>query len=217
MISIENVTKYYRVNGQPRHILKDQSLYLSGGYSYGLLGVNGAGKSTTIRLLAGIELPNKGVVRREARVSWPLGFSTGFNMMMSGRENLKFVARAYGENPDYLLDFVADFAEIGAYINQPVRTYSSGMIARFAFGLSMAIDFDCYLVDEITAVGDSRFQKRCEAVFQKKRAHSDLIMVSHDMTTISRYCDRGLVLVDGELIPFERVDDAVAAYMRLNK
>lgn len=217
MISLENVSKSYQLNGQPRAILKEQSLYLQGGYSYGLMGVNGAGKSTTIRLLAGIELPDKGIVRREARVSWPLGFSTGFNTMMSGRENLKFVARAYGENPKYVLDFVADFAEIGAYVNQPMRTYSSGMMARFAFGLSMAIDFDCYLVDEITFVGDARFQKKCETVFRQKRDHCDVILVSHDMATISKLCDRGLVLVDGELIPFERVDDAVATYMRLNK
>ncbi|MVA44427.1 ATP-binding cassette domain-containing protein, partial [Agrobacterium vitis] len=152
MITLENVTKYYKTAAHRRFILRNQSMQFVAGRSYGLLGVNGAGKSTTMRLISGAELPNKGRIHRQVRVSWPLGFANGLNHMLSGKENLKFVARAYGEDFHRVLRFVAEFAEIGSYLNEPLRTYSSGMMARFAFGLSMAIEFDCYLVDEITAV-----------------------------------------------------------------
>jgi capsular polysaccharide transport system ATP-binding protein len=187
------------------------------GWSYGILGVNGAGKSTTIRLLAGTELPNSGKIRRTVRVSWPLGFSGGFHPQMTGRENVRFVARAYGHDVRQVMDFVEDFAELGDYIDAPVKTYSSGMISRLAFGLSMAIEFDCYLIDEITGVGDFRFQARCKEAFARRRAHADLIVVSHSMHTIKDYCQRGAVLVDGRLIMFEKVDQAIELYSRMNR
>ena len=217
MIIMSEVDKYYTIEGQRRYILRQQNMFFESGYSYGLLGVNGAGKSTTVRLLAGLELPNAGRIRRDVRVSWPLGFANGFNMNLSGRENLKFVARAYGEDVGRVLDFVADFAELGAYLNQPVKSYSTGMTARLAFGLSMAIEFDCYLIDEVVAVGDARFQQRCADAFEERRTRANLIMVSHDMGMISRFCDRAMVLVDGELRPYGNVDEAIGAYMRLNK
>lgn len=188
----------------------------SSGTSYGLLGVNGAGKSTTLRLIAGTELPNAGKITRTTRVSWPLGFTGGFHPLMTARENVKFVARAYGEDPRKVLDFVEDFSELGDYMDAPVRTYSSGMSARLAFGLSMAISFDCYLVDEITAVGDLRFQNRCREAFEARSAHSDLIVVSHQMQTIKQYCKQGAVLVDGQMIMFDSVDKAIEVYNRLN-
>ena len=136
---------------------------------------------------------------------------------MTGRENVKFVARAYGEDVRKVLEFVEDFSELGDYIDAPVKTYSSGMMARLAFGLSMAIEFECYLIDEITAVGDMRFQMRCAAAFNRRRAVSDLIVVSHSMQTIKEYCDHGAVLVDGQLIMFDSVDKAIEAYNRLNR
>lgn len=187
------------------------------GVSYGILGVNGAGKSTTMRLLAGADIPNSGKINRRARVSWPLGFANGFNVLLSGNENLKFVSRAYGEDHNRVSRFVNEFAEIGQYINEPLRTYSSGMMARFAFGLSMAIDFDCYLVDEITAVGDVNFQKRCQIAFEDRRAKADVIMISHNMNTIENYCDKAVVLIDGNLISFDNVEEAISTYMRLNR
>lgn len=217
MIEMHNVVKYYRTKNEKKIILDRQSFYFKTGVSYGLLGVNGAGKSTTMRLLSGAELPNKGSIKRKVRVSWPLGFANGFHPMMSGRDNLKFVARAYGEDYHRVLRFVEDFAEIGDYINSPVMTYSSGMMSRFAFGLSMAIEFDCYLVDEITSVGDARFQKRCREAFYKRRTSADIIMISHDMGTIQDYCDQGIVLVDGRLLAFDNVEAAIAAYLRLNR
>lgn len=217
MIELHNVTKFYRTEAQKKTILDHVSLVFEPGHSYGILGVNGAGKSTTLRLISGAELPNSGAVKRKVRVSWPLGFATGFHSAMSGRDNVKFVARAYGVDVRRVTDFVADFAELGDYIDAPVSAYSSGMSARLAFGLSMAVEFDCYLVDEITAVGDARFKQRCENAFAKRRENADLIVVSHSMNTIKKFCDRGLVLVDGRMLYFENVDNAIEMYYKLNR
>ena len=217
MIAFDQVYKFYRTDGRPKVILDHVDAIFEDGHSYGLLGVNGAGKSTTMRLIAGIELVNGGRIRRSVRVSWPIGFASGFHPMMSGRENVHFVARVYGEDPRAVSRFVAEFAEIGDYLDQPVRTYSSGMMARLAFGLSMAIAFDVYLVDEITAVGDARFQKRCAEAFDARRSHADMIVVSHSMDTIARFCDRGAVLADGRLVMYPTAREAVAAYMRMNR
>lgn len=217
MIALDNVYKFYRTKGAPKVVLDHVDATFEEGCSYALLGVNGAGKSTTLRLISGVELPNKGAVRRTTRVSWPLGFANGFHPMMTGRENVHFVARVYGEDPLRAARFVAEFAEIGDYMDYPFRTYSSGMQARLAFGLSMAISFDVYLIDEITAVGDARFQARCAEAFDSRRATADLIVVSHSMETVSRYCERGALLVDGRLIMYPTVGEAVRAYMRLNR
>jgi len=217
MIKLDRVFKFYRSGGILKIVLDHVTTEFQSGYSYGLMGVNGAGKSTTMRLIAGNELPNSGKIRRDVRVSWPLGFAGGFHHQMTGRENVKFVARVYGADIRKTLHFVEDFAEIGDYIDAPVRTYSSGMMARLSFGLSMAIDFECYLVDEITAVGDARFQARCLEAFTERRKHADIIMVSHSMGTIKDYCDRGGVIVDGQMVMFPNVDLAIEAYNRLNR
>jgi capsular polysaccharide transport system ATP-binding protein len=217
MIQLNNVFKFYQTEGHTKIVLDHVSGTFESGRSYGLLGVNGAGKSTTLRLIAGTELPNSGKIRRSVRVSWPLGFAGGFHYQLSGRENIKFVARAYGEDVRQVITFVEDFSELGDYIDAPIKTYSSGMLARLAFGLSMAIEFECYLIDEITAVGDQRFQTRCNAAFTARRARADLIVVSHSMSTIKDYCDRGAVLVDGQLMMFDDVDKAIEVYNRLNR
>ena len=217
MIRFRNVSKHFRTQQHRKTILDRVSVEFLPGYSYGILGVNGAGKSTTMRMIAGTMLPNGGRIWKNLRVSWPLGFSGGFHPTMTGRENLNFVARAYGEDVHRVASFVEDFAELGDYINAPVRTYSSGMGARLAFGLSMAIEFDCYLVDEITAVGDARFQKKCQSAFEKRRKNADIIMISHGMNTIKSYCDKAMLLVDGRLVVFDKVDEAIEAYYRLNR
>jgi capsular polysaccharide transport system ATP-binding protein len=136
---------------------------------------------------------------------------------MTGRANVHFVARAYGEDVRRVSRFVEEFAELGDYIDAPVRTYSSGMGARLAFGLSMAIEFECYLVDEVLAVGDARFQERCRVAFENRRKNSDIIMISHSMSMINTHCDRGMVLVDGRLIAFDKVEQAIESYYRLNR
>lgn len=217
MIQFSEVTKYYKTSASRKVVLDRVSTVFESGWSYGLLGVNGAGKSTTMRLIAGTELPNSGKVRRSLRVSWPLGFAGGFDPLMTGRDNVHFVARIYGEDPVKVSRFVDDFAEIGDYMDTPVNTYSSGMMARLAFGMSMAIEFDCYLIDEVTAVGDLRFQARCEEVFRRRRENTDLIVISHSMATVKMYCSRGAVLVDGHMMMFQDVDQAIEMYTRLNR
>lgn len=216
MIHLDRVFKYYRTNGHTKIVLDHVSATFRSGCSYGLMGVNGAGKSTTMRLLAGIELPNAGKIRRSVRVSWPLGFSGGFHPSMTGRENVKFIARAYGQDVRRTLEFVEDFAELGDYIDVPVKAYSSGMTARLGFGMSMAIEFDCYLIDEVLGVGDMRFQAKCRAAFDHRRSNSDVIMVSHSMNAVKLYCKHGAVLVDGRLLIFDTVEEAVNMYRRLN-
>ena len=216
MIELQNVFKYYRSHGHVKVVLDHISFDFAAGRSYGILGVNGAGKSTLMRVLAGTELPNSGRVRRRARISWPLGFSGGLHPKLTGRENVQFVARIYGANVRQVTNFVEDFAEIGAYIDVPIMTYSSGMIARLAFGLSIAIDFECYLIDEVTAVGDARFAQRCKTEFERRKKTADIIMVSHSMETIRDYCDRGAVLVGGCLHIFQDVNNAIELYKKLN-
>lgn len=216
MIELQDVYKYYRTHGHRKVVLNHVTLDFEAGRSYGVLGVNGAGKSTLMRLLAGAELPNGGRVRRKGRVSWPLGFSGGLHPKLTGRENVKFVSRIYGQDARKVTAFVEEFAEIGAYMDVPILTYSSGMIARLAFGLSIAIDFDCYLIDEVTAVGDARFAARCKEEFDKRRRKADIIMVSHAMGTIQEYCNRGIVLAGGQMHVFRNVDDAIELYKKLN-
>jgi capsular polysaccharide transport system ATP-binding protein len=217
MIQLDRVFKFYRTGTHVKIVLDHISMNFQSGRSYGLLGVNGAGKSTTIRLIAGTELPNSGRIRRSVRVSWPLGLAGGFHPLMTGRENVKFVARAYGEDVRRVIDFVEDFAELGEYMDVPIRTYSSGMGARLAFGLSMAIEFEVYLIDETLSVGDARFAAKCARMFDRRRANADLIVVSHAMDTIKQYCDHAAVLVDGQLIMFQSVESGIEAYNRLNR
>jgi capsular polysaccharide transport system ATP-binding protein len=217
MIQLDRVFKYYRANGYIKVVLDHIDMDFRTGRNHAILGINGAGKSTLMRLLAGSELPNSGRVHRSVRVSWPLGFGTGLHPKLTGRENVRFVARLYGYDPKRATNFVEDFAEIGASIDMPISTYSSGMSARYSFGLSMAIDFECYLIDEITAVGDARFAARCRQEFDKRRQKADLIMISHDMTTIKNYCDRGSVLAGGKLYTFSNVDDAIELYKKMNQ
>lgn len=216
MIHLKDVTKQYRIGGHRRVVLRNVTANFEAGTSYGILGINGAGKSTLVRLLAGTMEPTTGQIRRTCRVSWPLGFAVGFHPQMTGRENLKFAARAYGEDVRRVTNFVEDFAELGDFIDVPVRTYSSGMQARLAFGLSMAIQFDCYLIDELTAVGDARFSAKCNEIFAKRREHCDVIMVSHAMDTLKTHCQKGGVLADGNLIFFDDLDDAIELYRRMN-
>jgi capsular polysaccharide transport system ATP-binding protein len=216
MIRLEHLYKYYRIDRHKKIVLRDVSFNFEAGRSYGILGINGAGKSTLMRILAGTELPNRGRVQKSVRVSWPLGFSGGLHPGMTGRENIKFVARIYGQNVRQVVDFVEDFAEIGPYIDAPVMTYSSGMTQRVAYGLSMAINFECYLIDETMAVGDARFVAKCNIEFERRKAVSDLVMVTHNVLALKQYCQHGLVLADGELRFFSNVDDAIETYRKLN-
>jgi capsular polysaccharide transport system ATP-binding protein len=215
MIRLENVCKVYVTDRHRKVVLDHATANIDSAFAYGIFGPNGAGKSTTLRLIAGTELPNSGRIHKDIRTSWPLGFAGGFHPLMTGRENVTFVARIYGANVHRVIEFVEYFTDLSHYLDLPVRTYSSGMQARLGFGLSMAIEFDCYLVDEITAVGDSRFQLRCTEALAERKTRSTLIMVSHDVGTIKRYCERGLVLHRGQFLHFSNVDDAVTFYRKM--
>ena len=212
MIDLENVTKAYATNSGSNVVLDGVSFSFPRHTNVGVLGKNGAGKSTLLRILAGTELPDSGSVHRRGTVSWPIGFSGGFNGSLSGEENCRFVARIYGADVDEVVGFTMDFAELSEYFYMPVRTYSSGMRARLAFGLSMALEFDAYLVDEVTAVGDTRFQQKCRQAFQQRSGHSSVVIVSHQLATIKDYCEHCAVLSGGKLHYFDSLDDARRMY-----
>lgn len=194
------------------HVLSDLSLTFPERANVGILGRNGAGKSTLLRIVSGVEQPDHGNIIRTGRVSWPLGFAGGFNGSLSGEENCRFVARIYGEDVDRVVGFAHEFSEIGNYFYMPVRTYSSGMRSRLAFGLSMAIDFSVYLVDEVTAVGDKPFQQKCRKAFEERQERSSIIMVSHSMDTIRQYCEKCAVLKNGIVRLFDSVEEATEIY-----
>lgn len=212
MIELHQVRKVYRRDGRVKTVLNDVSGALDTRRAYALLGGNGAGKSTFLRLLAGSELPNRGRIVRRGRISWPLGFSGGFHPQMTGRQNVAFIARVYDVNVEDTIEFAEEFAEIGMHMNLPIGTYSSGMMARLAFAVSMAVEFDFYLIDEITAVGDERFAQRCREAFAERRARSGLILASHSIGTVRDYCEHALVLREGELTYFEDLDEGIAFY-----
>ena len=212
MIAFEGVRKSFGRGRSEKVIVRDLTGVLESGRSYGILGANGSGRSTLLALIAGTIMPDGGRIRRDVRVSWPLGVRGGFQVKMSARDNIRFLARAYGEPAQRVISFVEDFAELGGNLDAPMSSFSAGMRARLAFGVSMAISFDCYLVDEITGVGDRRFQQRCLDAFQERRRYTDVIMVSDSMKTLKSYCDAGAVLAGGRLHIFEDLDEAVRRF-----
>ena len=216
MIQFQNVTKSYAMRGGARRrVLSDLTLTLPH-RNIGVLGRNGAGKSTLLQLIAGIVDPDRGKVRRDVRVSWPIGFRGSFHGMLTGIENIRFVARVYGVDENAVIEKVAAFADLGPFIHEPIRTYSSGMGARLTFGLSLALRFDTSLVDELLSVGDASFQKKSREAFNELMSGSRMIMVSHSMNALKEYCDCGLVVSDGTAVFYEDLDEAVAVYGMLN-
>lgn len=215
MIKVEHVSKKYRDHFSNHWVLKDISVDFPTGVSVGILGVNGAGKSTLLRLIAGMDAPDKGQITRDCSVSWPIGLKGGLQPKMTGRQNIKFVARVHGVDNDELnriIDYVEDFASIGDAFDKPVRTYSSGMRARLNFGLSLAFDFDVYLSDEATAVGDRVFKRKATRVFRQRVGRSSLIIVSHQEGILKDLCESGVLLVKGRAHWFDKIDDAIDAY-----
>lgn len=215
MLQIEHVCKVYHTRQGPHQVLDDVTFQLERGRHLGILGRNGAGKSTLIRLIAGAERPTSGVIRRGMSVSWPLAFGGAFQPHLTGLDNLKFVCRVYGVDYRPLVPFVEEFTELGDYFREPVFHYSHGMLTRLAFALSMAIEFDCFLIDEAMVVGDVRFHERCHVEMFHKRRDRAFILVTHDANVIKLYCKKASVLHEGRLVPFATVDEAYAFYQTL--
>ena len=208
MIEFENVSKVYHTRGLHRSVFKGLSFRIDRGESVAICGANGAGKSTLLRMMSGVEHPSTGHIRRTMKTSWPIGFASCFQASMTGADNARFIARIYEQDEQAVLDYVEDFAQLGVYKGQAVSTYSSGMVSRLAFGISLAISFDCYLVDEVAAAGDVRFRKRCEQELLARRDNGTLIMTSHDPYMLEMYCTRGAVLYSGALIFCDTVAEA---------
>lgn len=212
MIRGVSIVKDYHVPGGSRRVLDNVNFEIRAGERLAMLGRNGAGKSTLVRIIGGVERPTSGRVERQMSLSWPLGLAGGFQGSLTGYDNVNFIARIYDKPVAQVKDFVEDFSELGRYLKAPVRTYSSGMRARLAFGLSLAIDFDCYLIDEVIFVGDQSFHKRCRYEIFERRPDRALLLVSHDAGIINEYCNGAVILHKGRSKTFLDVPLAIDIY-----
>jgi capsular polysaccharide transport system ATP-binding protein len=215
MIVCDHINKDYPLGHHKKRVLRDISFNLAPGKKLGVLGRNGSGKSTLIKLIAGTEMPTSGKVTRHMTVSWPLGLGGGFQGSLTGYDNARFISRIYGRNYRDLADFIENFSELGRQLKEPVKTYSAGMQARLAFALSLAIEFDCYLIDEVIMVGDQNFQRKCHEEFFVKRADRAIILASHSPEIIREYCDGALVLDQGEAKIHGDIEEALEIYSAL--
>ena len=218
MIKVKNLTKSFIHNGQKINVFRNLNFEIHKGESVALLGRNGAGKSTLLKILGGIDQPDSGSVERDCSISWPVGLVGGFQGSLSARENTIFVSKIYAglnkENIKNKVKFVEEFAEIGDYFDRPFKTYSSGMRSRVTFGLSMAFDFDIYLIDEVTSAGDERFRKKSKEYLAKKKENADFIMVDHNLYGLQIHCNKAFLLHRGSLIEFDNVEEGIAQHKK---
>ena len=217
MIRLDSITKSYMTLRGRKVVFRDLSLDFPEGVNVGLIGRNGAGKSTMMRLLSSVDLPDAGKIITRGRISWPVGLRSGLEAKLTGRDNVKFVCRIQGIRGAGMREkirFVQEFAELGEYFDRPVSGYSSGMRARLAFGTSMAFKFDYYLIDEVMAVGDARFKRKSRALFQERLKNSNLILVSHNMKLIRTMCDSVVLLEKGRATYYQDVASGIAAYRK---
>lgn len=209
MIRLENLTKSFRIGGERKYVARDLNATFPERRAVGLLGRNGAGKSTLLKVLSGTMRADSGRVISSGEISWQIGLAGSFHGQLTGAQNVRFVARAYGVDTDGLVEYVREFAELGRSYHAPFRTYSSGMKARLAFGVSMGIPFSYYLIDEVTAVGDAAFKRKCKIVLQERLETAGAIVVSHGTGTLRNLCQSGAVLEDGKLTWHENIEDAI--------
>ncbi len=215
MIELRNVTKYYPVKNGARYVLRDVSVTIPDRTNLAILGPNGAGKSTLLRLIGGAEPADSGTIITDSNISWPLGLTSGFQGSLTGRENVLFVCRINGLNRDesrYVISQVTEFAELHEYFDMPVSTYSSGMKGRLSFGLSMAFEFDVYLIDELTSVGDMIFREKAKTAFENIAKRASLIFVSHNLKTLRQSCQSALFMRDGMADFYLNIDEGIEAY-----
>ena len=217
MIVLQGINKSYRTPAGRQYLFRDLNLVIPEGRNLGVIGRNGAGKSTLLRIIGGIDRPDHGkVIAGNKKISWPVGFRGVMQKIMSGRENAKLICRLYvpKEKLSEKIAFIRSFSELGPYFDMPVDTYSKGMRARLAFALSMAFDFDCYVIDEVMAVGDAGFRDKCFAIMAQKRKHADFILASRNMKKIRQYCNLVLFLGRHETRLYEEVGAAIKAYRK---
>ena len=220
MIELQNVNKFFVTNAGKKYILKDATFSIPSEKNIGILGRNGTGKSTIIKMLGQIEFPNSGKIISDKTFSWVMGVGGGFQGNMTGRANVKFVCRIYGKSKEEIeksINFVKEFSELGDYFDMPIKTYSSGMRSRLTFGLSLAFDFDYLLIDETLSVGDARFRKKSKEALMKKIESCNVLLVSHDMKTLEDICDVGIVVDSGKMHYYDNIKDAITEYAEINK
>lgn len=213
MIRVHNLSKYYPTKAGAKYVFRNLNFILPNDRDIAILGGNGSGKSTLLRIMAGLDHGTHGKIITKNLLSWPLALSTGLVQQMTGRENVRFIVRLYGmrANPD-VEAYVAEFAELGAEFDEPIKNYSSGMRAKFNFALSMGFNFDTYLIDEIMSVGDVSFKKKCTRALEEKRQSANIILVSHDLATIREHCNAALLLAYGQAEFYENVENAILRY-----
>jgi len=217
MIIIDDIYKRYKTKDGPgKWILNGISLTIPSNHNVGIIGKNGAGKSTLLRLIGGVDHPTKGSIQRKTRISWPMGLGSGLQPSLTGRQNAKFICRIYGHESDLIdrIDYIQDFAEIGTAFDEPIRTYSSGMRSRLQFALSLAVDFDVYISDEVTAAGDASFRKKAADAFRNLVGKSSLIMAAHGESTLKEFCKSGIWLHEGKAYWFDDINDALIEYKK---
>jgi capsular polysaccharide transport system ATP-binding protein len=216
MISLENVSKYYPTRFGPKYVLRDLNVNIPDDRDIAILGANGAGKSTLLRMIGGIDFPSSGTIRSDRFISWPLALQSGFQGVMTGRENVRFICRIHGvRETAEIEEFVKDFCELGDNFELPVQSYSSGMRSKYGFAVSMGFDFDTYLIDEIMSVGDESFRKKCEKAITEKRESANIILVSHNVGTLQKHCNAAILLAYGRAEFYESVDRAIFRYKSL--
>jgi capsular polysaccharide transport system ATP-binding protein len=220
MIKLINATKYYKTQGQNKYILKNVNLEIPSHKNVGILGRNGSGKSTFLRMLGGIDFTTSGNIVSDKSFSWVMGLSKGLQSAMTGRQNVKFVCRIYGKPESEIKrisKYVKDFSELEDYFDMPIHLYSSGMKSRLSFALSLAFDFDYLIIDEILSVGDASFKKKSEQALKDKMQSCNILIVSHSMDTLRDLCDVGIVVDKGNIIYYDDIEDAIHGYNNLNK
>jgi len=215
MIVVNDVYKRYRTDHGPgRWVLEGVNLTIPPRTNVGLMGRNGVGKSTLLRLIGGNDTPTRGTIERHCRVSWPMGFGGGLQGSLTGRQNARFLCRIHGHESDMAdrIDQIIGFCELGDAFDEPVKTYSTGMRSRLQFAMSLAFDFDVYISDEVTAAGDVVFRNKALAAFKEVADHAGLIMVSHAEGTLKQFCKAGVLLHEGRAHWFDDINDAFKAY-----
>ncbi|MEY8839844.1 ABC transporter ATP-binding protein [Cribrihabitans sp. XS_ASV171] len=213
MLEFDNVSKSFWTGSHRKVILDRVSFRVELGRSLGVLAPNGTGKTTLINMMAGLEKPDEGVVRRECNISFPLGFMGGVVGRISAMENSRYIAKLYGMDPDYVEAYCRWLCDLGEYFDQPLGTYSSGMRARFSFALMLALDFDMYLIDEgMPASTDVEFNRKAGSILEERLRTTTIVIVSHSPAVLEKFARQAAVLLDGQLYMFDTLEEARQLY-----